>query len=316
MDFLRIPFAAELKGAQRVLIAGAGGGFDVFSGLPLYFGLRAAGVPVFLANLSFTQLERQAGDWLTPAVVKVTANSRGDEAYFPELHLARWFAAQGEDVPVYAFRKTGVRPLSDAYEALADELEVDTVILVDGGTDSLMRGDEVGLGTPEEDIASLAAVHGLTLPRKLLVCLGFGIDRFHGVCHAHFLQSVAELTRTGNFLGAWSLTAEMPEVLRYHEATLAVIQAMRQYPSIVCTSILSAIAGQFGDYHVTERTRGSQLFINPLMTLYWAFRLDAVARRLLYPDDLYLTATMNEVQEVIRRFRKEVSIRDWEVLPM
>ncbi len=316
MDILRLPVAAELKDARRILIAGAGGGFDVFSGLPLYFGLREAGVTVYLANLSFSSLERQAGHWLTPAVVRVTAESRGDEVYFPELHLARWFAQQGEEVPIYTFRKTGVRPLTEAYETLADELELDTVILVDGGTDSLMRGDEVGLGTPEEDIASLAAVHGLPMERKLLVCLGFGIDRFHGVCHSHFLEGVAELTRSGNFLGAWSLTAEMPEVLRYHEATVAVIQAMRRYPSIVCTSILSAIAGQFGDYHVTERTRGSQLYINPLMTLYWAFRLDAVAKRLLYPDDLYLTTSMNEVHEVIRRFRKEISIRDWEVLPM
>ncbi len=49
-----------------------------------------------------------------------------------------------------------------------------------------MRGDEPGLGTPEEDIASIAAVHQLALDAKLLVCLGFGVDTFHGVCHAHF----------------------------------------------------------------------------------------------------------------------------------
>jgi len=38
------------------------------------------------------------------------------------------------------------------------------------------------LGTPEEDIASIAAVHQLQLDTKLLVCLGFGVDTFHGVC--------------------------------------------------------------------------------------------------------------------------------------
>ena len=32
----------ELESAQTVLLAGAGGGFDIFSGLPLYFGLRKA----------------------------------------------------------------------------------------------------------------------------------------------------------------------------------------------------------------------------------------------------------------------------------
>ena len=45
-------------------------------------------------------------------------------------------------------------------------LGVDTLVLVDGGTDSLMRGDEEGLGTPHEDIASLA---GTTRPTANIV---------------------------------------------------------------------------------------------------------------------------------------------------
>lgn len=42
--------------------------------------------------------------------------------------------------------------------------EIDCVILVDGGTDSLMRGDEVELGTPTEDMSSIAAIHQLKVP--------------------------------------------------------------------------------------------------------------------------------------------------------
>ncbi len=37
-------------------------------------------------------------------------------------------------------------------------MHIDCVILVDGGTDSLMRGDEKQLGTPTEDMTSIAAV--------------------------------------------------------------------------------------------------------------------------------------------------------------
>jgi hypothetical protein len=59
------------------------------------------------------------------------------------------------------------------------------------------------------------------------------------------------------------------------------------------------VAGQFDDYHATHRTRGSKLFINPLMTLYWCFRLDPVAER-LYPKDLYWTHTIEEVSNGIR----------------
>jgi hypothetical protein len=62
-----------------------------------------------------------------------------------------------------------VQPLREAYQYLADHLSLDAIVLVDGGTDILMRGDESGLGTPEEDMASLAAVHGLDVPEKIVV---------------------------------------------------------------------------------------------------------------------------------------------------
>lgn len=47
----------------------------------------------------------------------------------------------------FALRKRGAL----AYEALARELAIDTLVLVDGGTDSLLDGTESGLGTPSED---------------------------------------------------------------------------------------------------------------------------------------------------------------------
>lgn len=38
----------------------------------------------------------------------------------------------------------------EVYETIAQELGLDAIVLVDGGTDSLMTGDEKGLGTPME----------------------------------------------------------------------------------------------------------------------------------------------------------------------
>jgi len=48
------PLFQRLAPAQRILIAGAGGGFDVLSGLPLFLTLKALGKTVYLANLTFT----------------------------------------------------------------------------------------------------------------------------------------------------------------------------------------------------------------------------------------------------------------------
>jgi hypothetical protein len=316
MRCLQLPLFAELEQARTILIAGAGGGFDVFSGLPLYFGLRAAGKQVHLANLSFSRLEAATGRQLAPAALEVTADSRVSAGYFPEYHLCRWFRRQGEDVPVYCFDRTGFGPLLEGYRAVVEHLQADAVVLVDGGTDSLMRGDEAGLGTPEEDIASIAAVDELDVARKYLVCLGFGVDAFHGVCHAHALEAVAELTREGAFLGALALTREMPEVRRYEAAAQAVCEAMPDCPSIVCASIRSALEGEYGDHHRTARTRGSTLWINPLMAVYWCFRLGPVARRILYLDGVKQTRNYWDLVQAIDAFRCVcTAVRERAVIP-
>lgn len=317
MGLFELPFHSAIGGAETVLLAGAGGGFDIFTGLPLYFALREAGKQVHLANFSFTDFSLTTAERLAPALVRVDADTKGIDRYFPELHLSRWFRARGEEVPVYCFDRVGVMPLMNAYATLALRLTPDTLVLVDGGTDSLMRGDEVDLGTPHEDIASIAAVDMLDVPNKLLVCVGFGVDTYHGICHAQFLEAVAEIIQAGGFLGAWSLMREMPEVQLYREACDYVFERMSDHPSIVSSSVLSAIEGRFGDYHATERTKGSSLFINPLMSLYWAFQLEPVARRILYLEDLYETRTHGDVHRAIVMFRAHCrNIKPWRNLPM
>jgi len=104
--------------------------------------------------------------------------------------LASLASAQGP-LRVLLVDPGSVRPITAAYEALRAELEFDAVVLVDGVTDTLMSGDEAGLGTPQEDVTSLAAVSRLDVPTRLVVCIGFGVDAHHGVCHAHFLENVA-----------------------------------------------------------------------------------------------------------------------------
>lgn len=319
--YLRLPVYDALENARTVLLAGAGGGYDIFTGLPLYFGLRAAGKTVHLANLSFTHIYATDGRRIGDALVEVTHTTQGSTRYFPEGHLCRWFhEVRGEAVPVYCFDRTGAKPLAAAYRNLVAELGgVDAVVLVDGGTDSLMRGDEDGLGTPEEDSVSLFAADRLEgVATKMLVCLGFGVDTFHGVSHGLFLEAVAALARGGAYLGAWSLLPTMPEVILYKEAAEYAHRKMFNHPSIVNSSVLSAVEGRFGDYHATGRTEGSELFINPLMALYWAFDLAAVARRNLYLDRLAETADYTEVVMAIHKYRvaDRSPRRDWLAPPV
>jgi hypothetical protein len=300
MQLDSVPLFERLAGCERVLLAGAGGGFDIFCGLPLYFALRSRGCEVHLANLSFSRLPIPH-DSPCP-VVRVDARTEGHPEYFPERSLSEWFEREhGEDVSIWAFAKSGVQPLRRAYEQVLRETGADAIVLVDGGTDSLMRGDEAGLGTPAEDMSSIAAVHGLAVelaPTRLLISVGFGVDHFHGVAHADVLEAIAELARAGGYLGAFALLPGMPEVERYRQACEYVCRTTSP-PSIVNLSILSAIEGEFGDVHRTERTRGSELFINPLMSLVFAFELAPLAKRVTYLAQLEHTHTIFDVARQI-----------------
>jgi hypothetical protein len=317
---LKLPFYNELEKAHNVLLAGAGGGFDIFSGLPLYFGLKAAGKQVHMANLSFSFLppaQITKEDRLSPSLLKATADTPIFTDYFPEKFLSQWFREQGEEVPIYCFERTGVKPLLASYSALVQYLSLDTIILIDGGTDSLMRGDEIGLGTPQEDISSIVAVNELAVERKMLACLGFGVDHFHGVCHAHFLEAVAELTRNQGYLGMFSLVEQMQEVQMYRMATESVFKSMPQQISIVSSSIISAIEGNYGDHHATPRTKNSKLWINPLMPVYWCFKLSAVAERILYREAMKGTDKYSDVNGVIKDFRETCqNIRPRQEIPV
>lgn len=316
MNLSQIPLFDELRDAQTILLAGAGGGYDIFCGLPLFHALRAQGKTVHLANLSFSYLSSADGQWHPPHLLEVSPETLAHETYFPELHLVRWLRGQNIETSVFCFPNEGVAPLRANYRALCDHLKPDALVLVDGGTDSLMRGDETGLGTPVEDVATLLAAQELDIPTKLLVCVGFGVDAFHGVCHAQFLETVAQIASKGGFLGVCSLLPDMPEVEFYRAACAHVFSKMPRQPSIVNSSILDAIQGHFGDYHSTNRTQGSQLFINPLMAMLWTFRVEDVARRLLYPAQLRETRSWDEAAEVIGEFRKTVERKPFEALPM
>lgn len=316
MKLAHVPLLERLSTASHVLLVGAGGGFDFVCAIPLFVALRDMGKTVTLANLSFTYLGGTDAEMLAPALHRITARTQGEARYFPERYVCEWLEARGERAEIYAFDKVGVVPLREAYRTLLAHTGADALVLVDGGTDILMRGDEAGLGTPAEDMTSLCAASGLDVAQRYVVCLGFGIDAFHGVCHAHFLESVAALSKAGGFLGAWSVLAEMEEGRAYRQVVDWVHQRMPARGSIVNASIASALEGEFGDHHRLERTAGSTLFINPLMSMYWAFTLDSVAARSLYLSRLEGTRSIFDVELQIEGFRHEVRPRPRVVLPM
>ena len=299
-----------LAPATNVLLAGCGGGYDVVSSLPIYFALRAQGKKVTLANLSFTSLKQTDTPTLCEGCHIITSSYQPKKVYegryFPELYLARWLKEkESTDINIYAFdRDIGAAPLSKIYRELATQLNLDAVVVVDGGTDSLMLGSEYNMGTPAEDHCSMVACNASQIPIKILACIGFGVDSFHGVSHGLFLENVATIEKANGFLGNFSVSQHSREGQLYMEGYAAIAANMQ--PSIVCASITDSMKGYFGNHHSTRRTGNSQLFLNSLMTLYWTFDLQIVVQNIPYADTLLTTPTMVAVDQLIMRHTGEV----------
>lgn len=76
-SLLELPIQRILREVTGpILIAGCGGGFDIFSGLPLYFALKRAGKTVYLSNYTFSGMsDVRKGRQITPECFEITADT-------------------------------------------------------------------------------------------------------------------------------------------------------------------------------------------------------------------------------------------------
>jgi hypothetical protein len=314
---LNLPILDQLSTCKNLLIAGMGGGYDIFCGLPIYFELKKHGINAHLANFSFSDIESvDLGIRLSKTLVGITPRMEKVFPYFPEFHLVNWFKEKrNEEITIWCFHKTGAAPLTENYKILAEHLSLDGILLVDGGVDSLVRGDEAELGTAIEDLTSLYAVNQLSdIQNRWLACIGFGAEQ--NLTHAHILENIAALTEAGGFLGACSLTPQMDPYQAYDEAVTYVQSSEFQDPSVINSCIVSAVRGHYGDYHLTEKTKRSHLWISPLMSIYWFFDFDSVVKQnkllpeiegtMLFRDALY--KVIAKAERISRRSASKIPL--------
>mgnify|MGYP000947895114 CR=1 FL=1 len=299
---LNLPFDLAEK-AKSVLFLGIGGGHDIYSAMPVFAKYRNSSLKMTLANVN-SRLKNMAL-W--------------KEAYddMPESFLAEWLPSHR----VYGLPRTGVQPLQKYLRQIVDENQVDYIVCVDGGVDSLMSGDEEGAGTFLEDTVSMIAAHSLGLP-GMLMCLGFGTETDEGVCHHYALEKMAKLIRHGAFIGSCSLVRSTDEYAKYEAACLNAWGGNTGH-SHIHTKVISAVKGSFGDANLfldvdprlTQRVSDVD-YINPLMGVLWFFDLEAVLAGNLYVNALRNTGTNTDVLMVHRQMLSKLQRRPRVAIPL
>ncbi len=187
---------------------------------------------------------------------------------------------------------------------------IGAVILVDGGVHLILKGDEASIGTAAEDLCSLATVSSLTLPTKLIACIGMGAELRDGIRHAQVLERFAELTKAGGFLGTTSLAAADRLTDAYRDLLQFVSRGHQEHKrSHIQSVILRALDGEFG-------ADGQHTWLSPLLHLYWFFDLESVAKTHLFLDSLKHTEDIWQIAPIVEACRREIGIRDPTAIPI
>ena len=197
---------------QNILLAGAGGGWDIFGGLPLLYewGGRTQSSsptsrPESKASMCGSQLllTIPKGNWPPFSICLSTS-----------------------------LEKRASAPLKAGYEKVVKEHDIDTIVSGRWRRGFADAGDEEGCGTIFQDTISVGMVDSLDVPTKILACVGFGTETEEGVCHYRALGTSRRSTKDGGFLGACALTAKM-EAFQYYEEICGKVAAQTKSQSHV-----------------------------------------------------------------------------------
>ncbi len=317
--FLRILSDPEVK---NVLIVGCWGGFDFVHGMLLYPMLRNAAKNIVIGSYSFglpqnLPVESPRFESESDLEVRIVNGSmKPDPHYAPEVNLCNYldgrFPETNHEVYAYYARDCTVNKLTLFYEKLCIENQIDTVIAIDGGSDSLMVGDEAGIGDVVEDLVSITAIDSLKYPeRKILLNVGLGVDRYNDVSDASALRAVAELTKSRAYLGCIGIEPDSPDY-RFYRSAVEHIHQRQSFKSTVTDFVSSSVEGYYGhESSPNIRLKDNSetgYFIWPMMSMIWAFDLPGVAKRSKIPEAIFGKTDLKKTWQAVTDLEKVLKI--------
>ncbi len=273
----------KIRNKNNILIAGIGGGFDVYGGLPLYYTLNKLGKNIVFANYSFADFNvaivQGQAQVINSSLLIANPEFTENISYYPEGYLAKFLKLGfgSGSPPVYVFAKTGTNPLLASYQYIIETHKIDMIILIDGGVDSVNTGFETGHGTIIEDTITIAAVSRIEDIEKVVMCIGFGTEVEEDICGYNVLMNMSNLIKNNSFIGSCSLVKESNSYIVYKNACIYAFEMQGyQKTSHIHRRIIPAIEGEFGDFHMTDEDLVTEIFISPFMSICWFFKFEGL----------------------------------------
>ena len=185
---------SQLDISSNIMLVGIGGRFDVFTGLPFVY---------HWPDKNFVLVNSGPNDLFH--VLPSATNNYPEGLIGPRKNI----------IQKYTVGRHGYRFVKSAYDKIITDHNIDCILAIDGGVDSLAAGDEEDSGTILEDFIAIAAISDVTITNKILCCAGFGTETEENMNHFRILENMAAFAAAGSFLGSFSLTKNLPEFHEY-----------------------------------------------------------------------------------------------------
>jgi hypothetical protein len=254
-----------IRASRHALVVGVGGGGDVVGALATARFLEFCGLRFTLGGLSWERYvydpkpgprrlsEIEKLRLLHPAVGMANGETQTrDGVRFAESNMA---ALAGREVLLVDING-GVEQVTDGLEKALKTLDVDLLVGVDVGGDSLAQGGEPGLRSPLADSIMLAAWRALEERGRRVLWGIFGYGSDGELTTDEIEAALSIVARAGGLLGAWALT---PKVVAEMEEVVRKVQTEASAIPIECAR------GAWGEKKIRQDQR--RVMLTPLATL-------------------------------------------------
>ena len=293
---------------MTILLAGCGGGYDIYCGIPQYFKYMKEKKNVLLLNLSFTssklledlvkkkQIYKPNPNYYIINFKNITDNINNN--YFPEYYLSKELKC---DIYIIDSEST-INQIKDAYNHIIKYKNIYKIHLIDGGCDSLLSGKESHLATPTEDMIHMRAIMDINVDSKIISCVGMTCD-CNQLPKEEFIERLNELNDILINTNVWNL--KDTNIQKYYNIFYKCQPRRSIVNSLICAR-LDGYSGYYVPSHLKDRIVKNNVYLDDYMITYNTYDFNELVKRILYIEELDMNANNDNINNFILSFQKKM----------
>lgn len=272
---------------QNVLLVSAGGGFDIFASLPIFYALNHYGFNVDFLSYSNTTISEASNYTSTEdfgySIFSIGNEIKNNSSNFPELYVNNFLKEGFEfEKSIYIInRKQTIENVITAYENLVKILNVNSIIVCGFGQKTICFGNEETDTDTINHIMNIAAISKIQNVSKAICNIGFESSPRSKLSFETSIENISLLAQRKSMLGGFQLESDMDEFVFMKSAFEYLINFGEHERSPLLERVIMGVCGQVGTH---EQDSGH---ISAIMGNTYMFELNSCAALNIISPNLF-----------------------------